>query len=37
MGVARCDESTKDMQSMFEEIGRRPVGAASSDEHRCMV
>jgi hypothetical protein len=35
--VRRSDEATKDMQGIFEEIGRRPVGAASSVEHRCMA
>jgi hypothetical protein len=34
IGVARAGESTKDMQSIFEEIGRRPVDGASGVEDR---
>jgi hypothetical protein len=33
-GVARRSESTKDMQSIFEEIGPRPVGPPSGVEDR---
>jgi hypothetical protein len=34
IGVARSGESTKDMQGIFEEIGRRPVDAARGGEER---
>ena len=32
LGVAQRSESTKDMQSIFKEIGRRPVGTLSNAE-----
>jgi hypothetical protein len=37
IGVARASESTKDMQSVFEEIGRWPVAGASGVEGRRIL